>query len=76
MKERKFVEVDSLGVLESYRGKGVGKLLQEEVESWAKSVGINEMELHVWDFNASAIGFYTKNGYQMASHRMRKVFEE
>ena len=55
------LKFDNLAVLEEYKWKWVWKILQEEIESWAKNESISDLELNVWDFNRSAIGFYEKN---------------
>lgn len=47
-------------VTESYRGKGVGKLLFETVMQEAKDKNFNGMNWQVLDWNEPAINFYNK----------------
>lgn len=47
-------------VTESYRGKGIGKVLFETVIQEAKDKGYNGMSWQVLDWNAPAINFYNK----------------
>lgn len=47
-------------VTETYRGKGIGKILFERVIQEAKDKGYNGMSWQVLDWNAPAINFYNK----------------
>ena len=71
--QRLDVSVDNLVVAEEFRKQGVGRALMERVHLWANELGINHIELTVWDFNEGAQAFYQKMGYQMLYHRMRVV---
>ncbi len=71
---RRFAVVDTLGVLRAYQRQGVGRALMEAVQCWAREKGASEVELTVWEFNASAIAFYENLGYTTANRRMwRKI---
>ena len=48
-------------VSEDYRGKGIGKLLFDEVVLEAKKRGVKRMDWQVIDWNEPAINFYTIN---------------
>lgn len=72
---RRWLLVDMLGVSEAYRGQGVGRALMESAEAWAKTRGINEVELTVWEFNESAQAMYTKLGYATTQRRMWKSLD-
>ena len=56
----KMVYLDDIIITESMRGKGVGKLLFDEVAKFAKEVGANHFRWHVLDWNTPAIEFYKK----------------
>ena len=52
--------LEDIIVTEELRGKGIGKLLFEEVMSVAKEKGVHRMEWQVLDWNEPAIKFYEK----------------
>jgi GNAT superfamily N-acetyltransferase len=56
--------LQSLMVLEQFRRYGVGKLLVDAAEAWAKAKGATEMQLEIWDFPAGALRFYEKLSYR------------
>lgn len=53
-----------LGVLQAWNGQGVGRLLMQQLEHWAREHQIHRMELMVHADNQRAIGLYEKLGYQ------------
>lgn len=55
-------DVLELFVKESYRKKGVGKLLMDEVEKFFKDQGINTLSLQCSTFNKNALSFYEHLG--------------
>jgi len=73
LKNRKWIHIDDLSVKSNQRKKGIGSIIMEEIENWAKKNNINEIELNVWLFNTNAINFYEKKGYEAFSQRMRKT---
>lgn len=56
------VELVSMWVAPSARGRGVGDALVSEVEGWARSVGARTLRLDVAEDNAQAIGLYRRHG--------------
>lgn len=56
----KGVYLDDIVVNESYRGKGIGKLLLDGVIRDCKTLGAKQLHWQVLDWNAPAIGFYKK----------------
>lgn len=56
----KGVYLDDIVVNESFRGKGIGKLLLDEVIRDCKHLGAKQLHWQVLDWNAPAIGFYKK----------------
>ena len=73
---RRYAVIDSLAVHEAHRGKGIGAALIATAEAWARAKGAGAVELHVWEFNASAIAFYERLGYEMLSRKMGKALNE
>jgi len=72
MVSRLFGVIDDLVVKNGYRRQGLGRALMQEAERWLNGKGVNQIELNVWDFNKTAIDFYRKLHYDIASHRMWK----
>lgn len=52
-------------VTESYRGRGIGKLLFEAIMKAAKDKNFNGMNWQVLDWNEPAIRFYKKYGAEL-----------
>jgi len=72
-RNRKYALIDKLVVDEGYRGLGIGKKLIEYAEKEIKSMGIDEVELYVWEFNEGALNLYEKRGYKSICRRMSKI---
>lgn len=47
-----------------HRGKGINKVITDELISWSKSRGISEIRLDVYAQNESAIKAYEKAGFE------------
>lgn len=56
---------------EGYRGKGVNKVLIDDLKVWARQHGLQEMRLTVYDGNMSAIKAYEKSGFTKHIVEMR-----
>jgi len=56
----KGVYLDDIVVNETYRGKGIGKMLLDEVIHDCKNLGAKQLHWQVLDWNEPAIGFYKK----------------
>ncbi len=54
-------------VTESFRGKGIGKILFETIIQEAKDLGFNGMTWQVLDWNEPALNFYKKYEAQIES---------
>ena len=67
---QKVAFISDIAVLNSYQGKGVGRLLFQECVEWARSRGTASLELMVWEFNKDAIAFYERMGMQTANRTM------
>jgi len=57
------VELISMWVALSGRGRGVGDALLHEVERWGCVVGARVLRLDVADGNGAAFGLYQRNGF-------------
>jgi len=53
----------AIGVLDSYKGKGVGTSLMDHLHSWTEITNIHRMELVVANPNKTAQKFFKKYGF-------------
>lgn len=62
-------ELMRIGVLPTYRGRGIGKQLMDEIGACAKSQGCERMMLEVRKSNEKARKLYEKDGFSEISVR-------
>lgn len=62
------------GVSESYRGKGVGTKLFQELHHWAVEKDIHRLQLTVMEHNHAAIQLYTKMGFEKEGVKRNSLF--
>lgn len=62
-----------LSVADQAEGLGVGRVLMENVEGWAKTQGHRFITLNVFAENGRAVRFYEKGGYAPDMIRYAKV---
>ena len=60
----KYGEIMDIAVKESYRRKGAGQKLVEEVKSWFKSQNISRVEVRAAVGNEMSKSFYRKTGFR------------
>lgn len=58
-------------VLPEYRGKGINKLIIDELKTWAVTKGLTEIRLEVYYENEPAIKAYEKIGFKKHMIEMR-----
>lgn len=63
-------------VLPEYRGKGINKLIIDNLKNWAVARSITEFRLEVYYDNVSAIKAYEKIGFSKYSLEMRFNLED
>jgi diamine N-acetyltransferase len=51
-------------VLASFLAQGLGRLLVEVAQQWARERGATEMQLDIWEFAAGPLHFYERLGYR------------
>ncbi len=62
-----------IGMLESYRGKGIGMALIEELFKWARNNKIVRLELTVVKDNRYAVNLYKKMGFKVEGIREKAM---
>ena len=72
LRDFKVLWIEELGVDESYRKNGIGKMLMKKVEEDAKILDCKRIELNCWDFNDNAISFYERFGMRTQRRIMEK----
>jgi ribosomal protein S18 acetylase RimI-like enzyme len=56
--------IANIAVEKSFEGQGVGRMLLEAAEIWAREKGYDRLKLHVFVENERAQRVYEKNGFQ------------
>jgi GNAT superfamily N-acetyltransferase len=67
--------VNALVVAAEWRGRGIGKLLLERAESWARANGCGRITLTSADHRRDAHHFYEHNGFANTGRRFVKMIE-
>jgi ribosomal protein S18 acetylase RimI-like enzyme len=67
-----FGRVEHLFVEESYRSKGIGRMLMESAEEYFSKQGVKKVKLTVTKTNEGAIKLYEKMGYDVERFKMEK----
>jgi len=62
------VEIKRVYVHHDYRGKGLSKVVINELEQWAKETGHNTSILETGKKQPEAVGLYEKLGYQLTEN--------
>jgi len=70
LEPRRYAVVEGLVVRDDQQGRGVGRALMEAAHAWASERGLEQVQLHVWEFNAEARSFYEALGYQTLSRKL------
>lgn len=69
---RFFAVVECLVVKKTFQRRGIGRMLMEYGQAWAKTKGATAIELNVYAFNSTAIELYEALGYRTLSHKMSR----
>jgi RimJ/RimL family protein N-acetyltransferase len=62
-----------VGVIQEYRGNGIGKALIEAALDKARAIGLTRVELQVRDNNAHALEIYKKFGFQIEGVKKKAI---
>ena len=60
-----------MGVVSEHRGRGVGTELMHHALCHAKDMGLERIELSVYESNAAAIHFYERFGFRVEGKKIR-----
>ncbi len=60
----KYLEMENMGVLPKYRGRGIGNSLVQHAKQYAKSVGTTKIYVSAYWENEGAINFYKREGFE------------
>jgi GNAT superfamily N-acetyltransferase len=71
----KYFEIDNVGVLSQWQGKGVGKQLLEAIIAWAKQQGYTKVYLQSYYKNDKAVQFYKTRGFEPIDISLEKTIE-
>jgi len=71
LKHPRYAYLGFMYVLPAYRGKGVNKMIIDELKQWAAAQGITELRLEVYHDNEPAIKAYEKAGFNKHMIEMR-----
>lgn len=66
-----YADLRFMYVRPEHRGKGINRLILEELKHWAKSRGLSEIRLNVYDENIPAVRSYEKAGFKKIVVEMR-----
>lgn len=58
-----FLDLDEFGISSAHRRQGVGTALMDYIRKYARELGIERIELNMWEFNQAALAFYEANGF-------------
>ena len=67
--------IDDICVDEDARGRGVGRMLFDHVEEYAKDGNFYNITLNVWALNPGAKAFYDSCGMEVQKYGMEKVLK-
>lgn len=68
--------VNNLAVRKDVRRQGIGSALLRSAECWARSKGVTQLRLTVYEFNAGAHAFYRRLGYATHARELIRFLDE
>jgi GNAT superfamily N-acetyltransferase len=66
--------VEDMVVAAEYRGRGIGKTLLKNTQTWAKSLGATRLQLLVDTANSAAMDYYAHLNWQATQLQARRIF--
>lgn len=71
-KERRWLVIDELFVAPEARRQGLAGALFEAAVGWGRAQGLEEVEVHVYEFNAEARALYGHLGFETRSRKLSR----
>lgn len=68
----KRIHINQIAVKKEYRGKGIAKLMLNELDSFAIAQGIDVIDLFVSEINENALNLYEKIGFITERRYMKR----
>lgn len=72
LQARRYCYVHDIGVASEARREGVARALLDQVYEASRQAGIDEVELDVWAFNATARRSFERSGFEVFGTKMRR----
>ena len=70
--ERRWYEIEQVGVRPQYRRRGIGRSLLNHVVEFAKADGVSDIELNTWAFNDRARASFERLGFVSRNVRLER----
>lgn len=70
----KFSAYIVVGILNQFRGLGLGTKLFQQVEEWARKQNIRRLELTVITHNEAGLGLYKKMGFEIEGTKRNSLY--
>jgi diamine N-acetyltransferase len=71
-----YIEPDNVVIDPTYRGQGIGEMMSEWLDNYAKSIGCVAANLNVYTTNEKAIKFWINRGYKIISFHLQKKLDK
>ena len=72
---RRYVLVDQISVEPEWARQGIGQQLVQAVVDYARSIGVHELEAHVWAFNDRSQAFFQAFGFAPKTRQFWMMLE-
>ena len=64
MRGMDYLDIDEICVDNDHRRQGIASSIMKYIENYAKEIGIESIELNMWEYNEEARSFYEKSGFK------------
>ncbi|OGM21447.1 hypothetical protein A2863_00410 [Candidatus Woesebacteria bacterium RIFCSPHIGHO2_01_FULL_38_9b] len=75
-RKSKYVEIENIGVNPEFRSKGIGHLLMQATEKWAREQKATKIYVSAYFKNEKAISFYKKEGFYESGLELDKKLKD